>query len=86
MTEHWSKKKQIIKLLDHCRYTSGEMIAQEVGLSRTAVNNHIAQLADYGIDIYSVKGKGYKLSKALPLFDESVLINRIEDRCFFLMK
>ncbi|MBQ4892276.1 bifunctional biotin--[acetyl-CoA-carboxylase] ligase/biotin operon repressor BirA [Shewanella sp. MMG014] len=83
MTEHWRKKKQIIKLLDHCRYTSGEMIAQEVGLSRTAVNNHIAQLADYGIDIYSVKGKGYKLSKALPLFDESVLINGIEDRCFF---
>ncbi|WP_153916750.1 bifunctional biotin--[acetyl-CoA-carboxylase] ligase/biotin operon repressor BirA [Shewanella sp. TC10] len=83
MNEHWDKKTQIIGLLDHRTYISGELIAQKVGLSRTAVNNHIAQLADYGVDVFSVKGKGYKLPKPLPLFDETKLINGIENRCFY---
>ncbi|MCL1068994.1 bifunctional biotin--[acetyl-CoA-carboxylase] ligase/biotin operon repressor BirA [Shewanella olleyana] len=83
MNEHWDKKTQIIGLLNHSTYVSGEFIAQKVGLSRTAVNNHIAQLADYGVDVFSVKGKGYKLPKPLPLFDETKLINGIENRCFY---
>ncbi|WP_285163862.1 bifunctional biotin--[acetyl-CoA-carboxylase] ligase/biotin operon repressor BirA [Shewanella goraebulensis] len=83
MNEHWDKKTQIIELLDHKEYISGEVIAQKVGLSRTAVNNHIAQLADYGVDVFSVKGKGYKLPKQLPLFDKTKLIDNIENRCFY---
>ncbi|MDO6642124.1 MULTISPECIES: bifunctional biotin--[acetyl-CoA-carboxylase] ligase/biotin operon repressor BirA [unclassified Shewanella] len=83
MNGHWVKKKQILALLDHSDYVSGEQIAQKVGLSRTAVNNHISQLLDYGVDIYSVKGKGYKLSNPLPLFDEAKLLAAIDNRCFY---
>ncbi|MEZ9142619.1 MULTISPECIES: bifunctional biotin--[acetyl-CoA-carboxylase] ligase/biotin operon repressor BirA [unclassified Shewanella] len=83
MNEHWDKKAQIIGLLDHTEFISGELIAQQVGLSRTAVNNHIAQLETYGVDIFSVKGKGYKLANQLPIFDKSKLVNNIENRCFY---
>ena len=83
MNEHWVTKKQILNLLDHNKYISGEQVALEIGLSRTAVNNHISQLADYGVDIFSVKGKGYKLSNKLPLFDEAKLLSVIDNRCFY---
>ncbi|WP_144211906.1 bifunctional biotin--[acetyl-CoA-carboxylase] ligase/biotin operon repressor BirA [Shewanella donghaensis] len=83
MNDHWVTKKQILNLLQHDEYLSGEQIAQQIGLSRTAINNHVMQLAEYGVDIFSVKGKGYKLSNPLPLFDETKLISKIENRCFY---
>ena len=83
MSDHWLRKRQILSCLSHDNFVSGEVIAKKLSLTRVAINQHIDTLKDYGIEIYSVKGKGYKLANPITLVDEQKLINQIDNRCFY---
>ncbi|WP_434927788.1 bifunctional biotin--[acetyl-CoA-carboxylase] ligase/biotin operon repressor BirA [Shewanella sp. HL-SH8] len=83
MNEHWSRKRSILSLLSAEHFTSGEKIASQISLTRMAVNQHIDSLSEYGVEIFSVKGKGYKLANPIALVDENRLINQIDNRCFY---
>ena len=50
-------RQHILSVLADGQFHSGEIIAQQVGLSRTAVAGHISQLADWGLDVFKVKVK-----------------------------
>lgn len=60
-----SKKDQILRLLKEHTIISGETIAKELTISRTAVWKHIQTLKKNGYKIQSLRQKGYKL-QALP--------------------
>ncbi|MBR9728651.1 bifunctional biotin--[acetyl-CoA-carboxylase] ligase/biotin operon repressor BirA [Shewanella intestini] len=81
--QHWATKRDILALLTADKFVSGEQIATALGLTRGAVNQHIDAMAQYGIDIYSVKGKGYQLAEPISLIDESRLLTLIDKRCFY---
>ena len=42
-------------------YVNGEQLAQEMGLSRTSIWKAIQRLEKEGIEIESVKNRGYKI-------------------------
>ncbi|NRD30467.1 bifunctional biotin--[acetyl-CoA-carboxylase] ligase/biotin operon repressor BirA [Shewanella sp. DC2-4] len=83
MFEHWGRKRQILALLSSGQFVSGEQLATELGISRAAVNKHIDALETYGVAIYSVKGRGYKLANPISLIDASRLVQSIDNRCFY---
>ncbi|MGS0683490.1 bifunctional biotin--[acetyl-CoA-carboxylase] ligase/biotin operon repressor BirA [Shewanella sp. 125m-7] len=83
MAEQWGRKRQILSELAAGTFVSGEALATIVGVSRTAVSNHISGLEEYGVDIYSVKGKGYRLNGPISLVDEANLKSQISNRCFY---
>lgn len=83
MIDHWYKKRQLLKLLSAKHFVSGEKLAQQMSLSRTAIANHVSGMTDVGVDVYSVKGKGYKLASPISLIDESLLKQNINNRCFY---
>ncbi|MCL1164232.1 bifunctional biotin--[acetyl-CoA-carboxylase] ligase/biotin operon repressor BirA [Shewanella chilikensis] len=83
MTEQWKRKREILQLLQQGEFVSGEILAEQLGISRTAVSKHISALAAFGIDIFSVKGKGYKLERSLHLIDKPRLLSAIDNRCFY---
>jgi len=83
MNDHWLRKRQILASLNHQHFVSGEVIAQSLSLTRAAINQHIDALKTYGIEIYSVKGKGYKLANPISLVNESHLVNSVDGRCFY---
>lgn len=83
MFEHWGRKRQILALLSSGQFVSGEQLATELGISRAAVNKHIDALETYGVAIYSVKGRGYKLANPISLIDASLLVQSIDNRCFY---
>lgn len=60
-------RQHILALLADGQFHSGETIAHQVGLSRTAVAGHITQLSDWGLDVFKVKGKGYRLNRPFTL-------------------
>ena len=62
-------QRRLLVMLSDGEFRSGQLLADDVGLSRTAVANHIAQLQQLGLDIYKVKGRGYCLAKAIDLLD-----------------
>ncbi|MCF1427107.1 MAG: bifunctional biotin--[acetyl-CoA-carboxylase] ligase/biotin operon repressor BirA [Shewanella sp.] len=83
MQDHWQRKRAILALLEQGHFVSGEVLAHELGISRTAVNKHIESLAEYGVSIFSVKGRGYKLEKPVHLIDPGQLLAGIRQRCFY---
>lgn len=62
-------QRQLLHYLADGRFYSGQWLAEQLGFSRTAIANFMAQLQSYGLDIFSVKGKGYRLAQPLQLLD-----------------
>ncbi|MDP2714102.1 bifunctional biotin--[acetyl-CoA-carboxylase] ligase/biotin operon repressor BirA [Rheinheimera sp.] len=62
-------QRQLLSALSGGEFQSGQVLADTLGLSRTAVANHIKQLQQLGLDIYKVKGRGYCLAEPLTLLD-----------------
>ncbi|MFQ6372960.1 bifunctional biotin--[acetyl-CoA-carboxylase] ligase/biotin operon repressor BirA [Shewanella sp. YIC-542] len=83
MSGQWHRKREILAHLNGGGFVSGQLLAQSLGISRAAVGKHIAALTDYGIDICSVKGKGYKLFAPVFLIDAPQLLAHCGNRCFY---
>lgn len=62
-------QRQLILQLADGKLYSGEILAAQAGISRAAIAKHIHQLQQFGLDIYSIKGQGYKLAAPLQLLD-----------------
>lgn len=62
-----NKKQLLIDRLSDGNFHSGEVLAGELGVSRTAIWKQIQTLGGYGLDIFCVRGKGYCLSRPLEL-------------------
>ncbi len=67
-------KEQLIRQLASGQFVSGQAFGEQLGISRAAVSKHIAGLAEMGIDVFSVTGKGYRLAQPLLLLDKSQII------------
>jgi BirA family biotin operon repressor/biotin-[acetyl-CoA-carboxylase] ligase len=66
-------QEELIQYLSGGQFVSGQWLGEKLGVSRAAISNHISSLVDMGLDIYSVTGKGYKLSEPLTLLDEKTI-------------
>jgi len=64
-----NKKKALLEYLADGRFHSGAILAQSLGVSRMAIWKQVQTLRDYGLDIFSVKRKGYRLAQPIDLLD-----------------
>lgn len=62
-------QEKLINALATGNFVSGQELANELDVSRAAISNHINKLATMGLDIFRVRGKGYKLSEPLNLLN-----------------
>ena len=60
-------REHLIRELANGDFVSGELLGQQLGVSRTAISKHITALTEMGLDIFRVSGKGYKLAQPLSL-------------------
>ncbi|GLP97760.1 bifunctional biotin--[acetyl-CoA-carboxylase] ligase/biotin operon repressor BirA [Paraferrimonas sedimenticola] len=65
--DSWQKKHQLLSLLNQQGFVSGEWLSEQMGMTRAAVNKKVKQLNQEGLEVYSVKGKGYKLADQVSL-------------------
>jgi len=61
----------LLKTLQDGEFHSGEYLATTFGLSRSAISNHVKALSELGVEIFSVKGRGYKLANPIELLSHS---------------
>jgi BirA family biotin operon repressor/biotin-[acetyl-CoA-carboxylase] ligase len=66
-------KTTLLPLLASGEFCSGQVLAAALGVSRTAVWKQLNALADYGLQIESVKGRGYRIPGGLDLLDENLV-------------
>jgi BirA family biotin operon repressor/biotin-[acetyl-CoA-carboxylase] ligase len=51
----------VLRLLADGEFHSGEVLARQLGVSRASIHNALQGIGQYGLTLYSVRGRGYKL-------------------------
>lgn len=69
----------LISILADGEFHSGEQLGESLGMSRAAINKHIQTLRDWGVDVFTVPGKGYSLPESVQLLDEHFIHSQITD-------
>ncbi|MFV8819271.1 bifunctional biotin--[acetyl-CoA-carboxylase] ligase/biotin operon repressor BirA [Haliea sp. E17] len=64
---------RVISLLASGEFVSGQSIADALGVSRTAVWKQLNKLAEIGVELESVKGRGYRIPGGIELLEESMV-------------
>ncbi len=64
-----SRRYQLVSLLADGQFHSGEVLARQLGLSRAAVWKIVQRLAQWQLDVYAVRGRGYRLAVPLELLE-----------------
>lgn len=72
--------KQLLALLADGHFHSGTELARVLAVSRTAVWKHLQALADLGVEVSAVSGKGYKLQRPLHLLDSRQIDTYLDER------
>lgn len=72
----------ILRLLADGKFHSGESIAQQFKVSRATVWNAIQHAQQLGVEIFSVRGRGYKLPQAVTLLDEKSVLAALGKQTF----
>ncbi|KFK92548.1 MULTISPECIES: bifunctional biotin--[acetyl-CoA-carboxylase] ligase/biotin operon repressor BirA [unclassified Serratia (in: enterobacteria)] len=71
---------KIISLLADGEFHSGEHLGEFLGMSRAAINKHIQTIREWGLDVFTVPGKGYSLPAAMNLLDAERILSMLEDK------
>jgi BirA family biotin operon repressor/biotin-[acetyl-CoA-carboxylase] ligase len=67
----------LISILSNGEFHSGEQLGETLGMSRAAINKHIQTLRDWGVDVFTVPGKGYSLPEPIQLLNEEFIRSSI---------
>lgn len=70
--------KQVLKRLADGEFHSGQALADEWGVSRTAVWKQVESLTGVGLDVERVRGKGYRLKGGLELLDQGLITAELD--------
>ncbi len=68
---------ELLKLLADGKFHSGEALASSLNVSRTAIWKMIPHIREFGLELHSVKGKGYRLLEVLDLLDRNTLLQNM---------
>lgn len=68
---------KLVDILSDGEFHSGEQLGERLGMSRAAINKHIQTLKSWGLDVYTVTGKGYSLSAPIQLLDEQTILSQV---------
>ncbi|WP_210082115.1 bifunctional biotin--[acetyl-CoA-carboxylase] ligase/biotin operon repressor BirA [Pantoea endophytica] len=66
---------KLVALVADGEFHSGEQLGEALGMSRAAINKHIQTLKSWGLDVYTVTGKGYSLPETIQLLDEEIILS-----------
>ncbi|MCA1179969.1 MULTISPECIES: bifunctional biotin--[acetyl-CoA-carboxylase] ligase/biotin operon repressor BirA [unclassified Pantoea] len=68
---------KLVALLADGEFHSGEQLGEALGMSRAAINKHIQTLKSWGLDVYTVTGKGYSLPAPIQLLNEADILSHL---------
>ncbi|MDN0113005.1 bifunctional biotin--[acetyl-CoA-carboxylase] ligase/biotin operon repressor BirA [Yersinia mollaretii] len=71
---------RLIGILADGAFHSGEQLGEMFGMSRAAINKHIQTVREWGLDVFTVPGKGYSLPAPIQLLDEQKILSYLPAR------
>lgn len=67
----------LIAALADGRFHTGELLGERFGVSKAAIWKALKKLDEFGVDVHSVRGKGYRLSEPLTLLNAAHIESNI---------
>lgn len=61
--------RSLLSILADGKFHSGRELGEEIGISRSAIWKHIRRIEESGLEVYSVKGRGYRVPGGVELLD-----------------
>lgn len=71
---------KLIAILADDSFHSGEHLGELLGMSRAAINKHIQTIREWGLDVFTVPGKGYSLPSPIQLLDVERILSQLTDK------
>ena len=68
---------QALRRLADGRFHSGEDVARSLGRSRATLSEALKRAPDLGLEIFSVRGKGYRLAEPIEFLDLADITSRL---------
>ncbi|WP_313656411.1 bifunctional biotin--[acetyl-CoA-carboxylase] ligase/biotin operon repressor BirA [Pantoea sp.] len=75
----YSVPLKLVDILSDGEFHSGEQLGETLGMSRAAINKHIQTLKSWGLDVFTVTGKGYSLPAPIQLLDEQLILSQVRE-------
>jgi BirA family biotin operon repressor/biotin-[acetyl-CoA-carboxylase] ligase len=73
-------RDRLIGLLADGKFHSGERLARQLGVSRTAVWKHLQSVGELGLDLHKVPNRGYRLARPVELLSKELIARRLSAR------
>ena len=70
----------ILHLLADGQFHSGEALAQRFRVTRATIWNAVKHAESLGVEVFSVRGRGYKLPQAIELLDKNLVLTAIGEQ------
>lgn len=67
----------LLRLLADGEFHSGEVLARQCGVTRATVSNALQDAGKFGLTLYSVRGRGYRLARPLQWLDAELIRARL---------
>ena len=67
----------LIAALADGRFHTGDELGQQFGVTRAGIWKAVRKLDDFGLEVHSVRGKGYRLSEPLVLLNADAIVNNL---------
>lgn len=68
---------QVLSILADGEFHSGQRLAREMGVTRATVWKTLESAKSSGLDIFAVRGRGYRLAQPLELLDKQAIENSL---------
>ena len=68
----------LLRCLADGEFHSGEALARQFGVTRATVNNALHHVESFGLTLYSVRGRGYRLAHPLQWLDADLILAGLE--------
>lgn len=71
----------LLRLLADGEFHSGQGMAMQLDVSRASVNNALREAEDYGLTLYRVRGRGYRLVNPPQMLDSASIASHLGEHC-----
>lgn len=68
----------LIKLLSDGEFHAGSEVGEILGVTRAAIWKQVQKLQDFGLEVESIRGKGYRLKQPLNLLDAKEIKSQMQ--------
>lgn len=71
------RRLKLLSILAAGGFHSGESLATALGVSRSAVWKHVQGLMQWGVNVFAVRGRGYRLAQDIRLLDQQIILSKM---------